>query len=661
MIFLSSLEATAGAPRPSDPPFWTGREDAAAFANAQGRRLQAAQTHIDALLKVKGKRTAENTLEPYDRAVFELDSAASHSALVENVHPDEPLRGAAEKTSQEAAAAWTRLSLHRGVYEALAAVPAETADAETRHYLQKTLRDFRLSGVDKDEKSRERIARLREELVQIGQEFSRNIRGDRRTVYVRDAGELTGLPADYIERHKPDERGVIRITSDYPDVFPVFAYARSDSLRRAVYMEYNNRGCPNNLDVLDRMLARRHELANLLGFATWADYVTADKMVGRAATASAFIDRVVDASGPKASAEYERLLAAKRREQPEATAVEGWESSYWAEQVRQAEYAFDSQAMRPYFPFAQVKQGLLDLSSRLFGVTFRRIEGAPVWHPSVECWEMLEDGEVIGRFYLDLFPRANKYNHAAQFDIRAGVKDRHLPEAALVCNFPGGEPGDAGLMEHKDIETFFHEFGHLLHSLFAGGHRWAGVAGIRTEHDFVEAPSQMLEEWTWDPPVLATFARHHETGELIPAEMVRQMKRANEFGKGLLVRRQMALARTSLAYHDRPPDRVSTDALFREISEKYLPYRVVEGTHFQCAFAHLDGYSAVYYTYMWSLVIAKDMLAQFDSKNLLDPSIARRYREQILMPGGSAPAGELLTRFLGRPFNDEAWVRWLNE
>jgi thimet oligopeptidase len=659
MMVLSAFDSAGGAAVASDDPFWTGREDASIFAKAQTDGLARSQAALATLRKVRGKRTIENTLRPYDDALFELDGVASRCSLIENVHPQADVRAAAEKASQDAATAWTALSLDRGVYDALAALPSPK-DAETRYYLEKTLRDFRLSGVDKDEETRKRIGQLREELVEIGQEFARNIR-EPRSLCARDASELSGLPADYVSRHAPDEHGLIWLTTDYPDAMPVFSYARSDSLRRAMYTEYNNRGYPKNLAVLDRLIARRHELANLLGFPSWAEYITADKMVGSARRASDFVDEIAAASAPRAAREYDALLAEKRREQPGAEAVQPWESTYWSERVRDARYAFDSQSVRPYFPFPRVKQGVLDVASRLFGVTFRQVPGAPVWHPSVECWEMVEHGSVLGRFYLDLFPRADKYKHAAQFDIRAGVLSRHLPEAALVCNLPGGTPGDPGLMEHSDVRTFFHEFGHLLHNMFAGRHRWAGVAGIRTEHDFVEAPSQMLEEWTLDPAVLQTFARHHETGEAIPAELVQRMKRAQEFGKGLSVRRQMALARTSLSYYDRPPAQVDTDALYREISQKYLPYPIVEGTHFQCSFGHLDGYSAVYYTYMWSLVIAKDLFAQFDAKDLLDPRVPRRYRERILEPGGSAPAAQLLEHFLGRPFDRKAWETWLNE
>jgi thimet oligopeptidase len=258
-----------------------------------------------------------------------------------------------------------------------------------------------------------------------------------------------------------------------------------------------------------------------------------------------------------------------------------------------------------------------------------------------------------------MHPRPDKYNHAAQFDVRTGVAGRQIPEAALVCNFAGGDDGDPGLLEHGDVTTLFHEFGHLLHALFGGRHRWLGVGGIRTEHDFVEVPSQLLEEWAWDAQVLASFAHHHATGQPIPAGLVQQMRRAREFGKGLAVRRQMVYAELSLSCYDRDPARVDTDALARAMVAKHQPYPFVEGTHFQCAFGHLDGYSAAYYTYMWSLVIAKDMFGQFDRADLLAPGVARRYRDAVLAPGGSKPAARLVEDFLGRPFRFDAWQRWL--
>ncbi|HKP86053.1 MAG TPA: M3 family metallopeptidase [Blastocatellia bacterium] len=658
---LSTLAYNRNLKKTDDTPFWSKRPDAARFERETDERLASAGQSLDRMLKVKGKRTIENTLRLYDEVLIHLDSAAYQTDLIQNVHPDAAFRAVAEKENQKVAAFATALSLNHDVYNALAALELNGADQETRYYVERTLRDFRLAGVDKDEATRRKIKELRDELVKIGQEFSRNIRNDVRTVTVNNASELEGLPSDFIARHKPGADGRITLTIDYPDSLPVFSYAKNEDLRKRMYIAYNNRAYPKNIEALNRMIARRDELAKLLGFKSWADYITADKMVGSARNASDFIDKIVEASRTRAERDYQILLKRKQADFPDATVVNGWENSYYAELVRKSDYAFDSQTVRPYFAYDRVKQGVLDVTGKLFGVSFRQVKGAPVWHADVECWEMVEDGKLVGRFFLDMHPRPDKYNHAAEFGIRTGVRGTQIPEAALVCNFAGGQEGDPGLLTHDDVVTFFHEFGHLIHFLVSGQHQWVGIGGISTEQDFVEAPSQMLEEWTWDPATLASFAKHYQTNEPIPAELVKQMKRASEFGKGLQVRRQMVYAKLSLSIYDRDPKQVDTDEMVKQLTKQYQPFPFVEGTHFQTAFGHLDGYSAVYYTYMWSLVIAKDLFSKFDRSRMLAPGVAREYRDRILAPGGSRPAAKLVEDFLGRPFGFAAWQAWLNE
>ncbi len=640
-------------------PFYTGRPTRAAFGAIQTARIAKAKANIARMLAVKGPRTIENTLVPYDLAYRQLDMAGSQSGLMENVSPDSLTRVAAEKAGQAVAAYATELSLNRGVYDALAALDVSHADAATQHYVTRTLRDFRLSGVDKDDATRAKLKALNDSLVVIGQLFSRNIREDKPTVTCTVA-ELDGLPQDFIDAHKPGADGKITLTIEYPDYLPIIQYSKSDDLRHRMYVAYNNRAYPKNIEVLDRMRMRRYELATTLGFSNFADYVTADKMVGSARNAHDFIDRVVAASNDRQAREYQELLAERKKTDPAATAVEFWQFPYIREQVRKANYSFDSQSIRPYLPYERVKTGILDVASQLFGVTFKRVPNAPVWDPSVECYELWDGGRLAGRFYLDMHPRANKYNHAAQFDIRTGIEGVQIPEAALVCNLSGGKPGDPGLCDIDDVDTFFHEFGHLLHNMFAGHGKWAGIDGITTERDFVEAPSQLLEEWMRSPEVLATFAKHYQTNEPIPASLVKQMNRANGFGRGLDVRRQMVYAGTSLGCFDRDPSTITTDALMTGLVKQYQPFPFVEGTHFQCAFGHLNGYSAVYYTYMWSLVIAKDLFSQFDKDHLLAPGVALRYRQTVLAPGGSKPAAQLVQDFLGRPFNEQAWKKWLD-
>ncbi len=642
-------------------PFFTGIASSGDLAEKLDSHLTNARTAMEQLLSVSGDRTVVNTLTLYDKILTELDAAGSQANLMENVHPEEQMRTTSEQFSQKVSAFGSELSLNRGIYDALTAVDISGADATTKFFVQKTLRDFRLAGVDKDETTRTAIKKIREELVLISQEFSRNIREDKRSVTVTDAKELEGLPQDFINRHTPNEKGEIILTTDYTDAVPVLTYAKSDSLRKRMYMEFNNRAYPKNMDVLDRLIAKRHELALLLGFENFAACVTADKMVGSEKKASEFIEHIAAASLEKSGVDYRQLLSRKQHDVPGAAQIDPWEAGYYSELLKRTEFSFDAQNVRPYFQYKKVKHGILDTMSTLFDVEFRINTAVPVWHSSVECFEMYESGMLTGRFYLDMHPRENKYNHAAQFGICNGVAEKQIPEAALICNFPGGVEGDPGLMEHNDVETFFHEFGHLLHHLFAGRQPWMGLSGISCEWDFVEVPSQLLEEWAWDTSTLQTFARHYQTGEPIPGELVAQMKRADEFGKGLFIRQQMFYAKLALSCYDRRPDTVDTTALSKELRERYTPYKYVEGTHFQTSFGHLDGYSAIYYTYMWSLVIAKDFFGLFDKKNMMQSDIAKKYRDLVLARGGSKPADIMVKEFLGRDFKYDAWKMWLEK
>jgi Zn-dependent oligopeptidase len=597
-------------------------------------------------------------LDRYDAAFSLLGNAASRAGLAREVHPDEAMRKVAAQCESDVDKAATELSLDRPTYEALVRLDVSRADAATKHYVEKTLRDFKRAGVDKDEATRARVKTLREELVKLGQEFNSNIATDVRMIEV-DPSDLDGLPDDFKRAHPSRSNGKVLLTTNNTDYQPFMMYAKSGRVREEFWKAYRLRGHPKNLPILGRMLEARKELANLLGFPTWADYITGDKMIGTRQAAGEFIQKIATAADDRLTADYKALLARKQRDTPAATSVDAWDSAYLQELVKADQYKYDSQTVRPYFEYRRVKQGVMDLTSKMFGITFRPVPDAVVWHADVEAFDVLDGSRLLGRIYLDMFPRDNKYKHYAQFTLINGKADRMLPEGVLVCNFPraGAEPA---LMQHGDVETFFHEFGHLLHHVFGGHTRWAGISGVATEWDFVEAPSQMLEEWVWTPETLQTFARHYQTNEPIPADLVKRMKAADEFGKGIFVRQQMFYAATSLELHTRDPKGLDTGTVVAELQNKLTPFKFVDGTHFEESFTHLDGYSAIYYTYMWSLVIAKDMFTVFSKQGLLSPEAARLYRRTVLEPGGSKPAAELVKDFLGRSYTFEAYREWLN-
>ncbi len=672
-VLLAGLVATghAGAQAPAataDPgslaPFYAGVTDADSLTRVVNDHLAAARDKLLQLTSATSRRTAERTLRTYDNVQVHLVTAKDLLAVVRQLHPDETMRTTAEKLGQAVDSFETELALNRAAYAVLSGIRANGAAEDLARYLKLELDDYRREGVDKDAATRAKINQLRDLLVRLRQVFDRNVRDGARTLTVSNAAELAGLPPDFIAAHKPRADGTIVLTTSASDLQPVMLYAKSDDLRRRMLLESQNVAHPANLDVLKQMVATRSELARTLGFKDWAAYDLSGRMAATPENASAFIDRVVTASAAKADADYQLILGRKRQDQPGATTVNAWERRYYTELVRQSSYNFDSQAMRPYFAYERVRTGVFAVSSRLFGLEFRPATGLPVWHASVEPYEVFESGKLIGRIYLDMHPRPGKGGGgAAAATARAGIRDRQIPEVALICRFPGGQPGDPGLMTFDQVTTFFHEFGHLIHAVASGRQqRWIGLTRV-AERDFVEAPSQMLEEWVSDPATLATFATHYQTNQPIPAALVHQMRRANELGRGYDIRQQMVFAKLSLSLHDRDPKNADAMAIYKDLMNQYLPTAYPEGTHFPGTFTQLSNpqYTASYYTYMWSLVIAKDLFSGFDSRNLLAAGPARRFRNTILAQGGAKPAADQVRDFLGRPFSVAAWEAWLNQ
>ncbi len=438
-------------------------------------------------------------------------------------------------------------------------------------------------------------------------------------------------------------------------------FARSEDLRLRMFRAYNTRAYPVNRQVLLDLLKVREEIASILDFASWADLATANQLIASAANMKTFIAQLEQASRSGAQREYGMVLDFARKQQPGLTALRSSDRGYWYEQYRRAAFDFDSQSVRPYFPYERVEKGILATAERLFHVRFERARDAEVWEPSVTAWDVYDRGRPVGRFYLDMHPREGKDKWFSAAPLIPGIRGRQRPEAALICNFPGGKPDDPGLMQYSDVVTFFHEFGHLMHAILGGQQQWAGVSGIATEGDFVEVPSQMLEEFFHDAKLLATFARHYQTDEPIPEELVERMNRASAFGRADGVRTQLFYTSYSLQVHNLPAAGVDPDALLEQGYKQLLPYEWVDGNRMYASFTHLTGYSSNYYTYMFDKVIALDFFSQFDRSNLLEGPTAMRYRQAILEPGGSKPGRTLIEDFLGREQNMDAFERWIGE
>jgi thimet oligopeptidase len=622
--------------------------------------LVNARRLLDDVLEVQGERTLENTLVPFNDLSMWIGPLWNAIALLRSVHPDAVIRTAAEESEKDVASFANSLGLNPELCDAISRCDPDRLDPLAQRFRKIVVRDFHRAGVDRDEPTRGRVRKLREELVAIGQAFLRNIVCDVRSIELAGPAELEGLPLDYIRAHPPGPSGKVRITTDYPDYNPFMTYARSGPRRQELYVEFRRRAFPVNVEVLGKLIAKRHELATVLGYPTWAAYATEDKMIKSPEAVGRFIEEVSSIAEAQAHAEYDELLAQKRKSEPGAERVHDWEKTYLEDMVRSEKYRVDTKEIRSYFEFGRVKDGILALVHDLFGVQFILDPRAVRWHPHVEVYDVIEGGARVGRVYLDMHPREGKYKHAAMFPLIRGVGRKSIPEAALVCNFPNprSTPGPA-LLEHDEVLTLFHEFGHLLHQLFAREQPWQKFAGASTEWDFIEVPSQLLEEWAWDYEVLRRFAVHHVTGDTIPRELVERMRLAKNFGRGIWVRHQMFYASVSLRCYGSDPT-VDTNRLIQQLQDRYSLFRFVDGTFFQASFGHLDDYSALYYTYMWSLVIEKDLFRAWSSKGLLDHGLAARYRDTILRPGGSLDAVDLVRSFLGRDYEFAAFERWLN-
>jgi thimet oligopeptidase len=655
---------------------WNGGDTAEAAKQWTEAHLAASRAKVDELLAVQGTRTVANTLALFDKAQWHLRMAGSQTGVMFMVHPAAAVRDAAQELSQAVSAASVALDLNQPVYRALESIDAGAEDAATRYLLERTLLGYRLSGVDRDEATREKIRALSERMTELKMSFSRTVQDDVRKISVDDPNELLGLPADYLARHGVREEGAelksdapVVITTDPPEMSPVLNYAVNPALRRRMYLAYNGRGYPSNKQILLDLLAARGEMAELLGFRSWADFATADQMMGSASNMRQFLEKVEEAARKTAQHEFAELEAFVRSRNPEALPLTLSDARFWEEQYRRAHYDFDSQSVRPYFPYEQVEAGILATAGRLFRVRFERSKDAPVWDAAVKSFDVLDDdsaskhkGEVVGRIYLDMHPREGKSKWFSECSLVGGVLGEQIPEASLVCNFPQPTDSDPGLLQYADVVTYFHEFGHLMHEVLGGRQRWAGQSGIATEGDFVEVPSQMLEEFFEDADLLRMFAKHYQTGEPIPYETVARMTKASAYGRALGTLTQLMYATYSMETHDRRVAELDLDVLLREGYDRFSRYEFVDGNRMYAAFTHLIGYTSNYYTYMYDKVMALEFFAEFaKDKDVLAGETAMRYRRQVLEPGGSKPARDLVQAFLGREVSMQALQRWIQK
>ena len=609
----------------------------------------------DALLGDQAAPTIANTLERIDNMFGLSNAAGGEFTLYRQVLTTPEQRDAAADCEVRIDSLYNELGLSREVYDRLVTLDLTDADAVTQRYAETLRRDFEASGVALDDEQRTRINAIKDELGELSAAFARNIANDKSEItFTLD--ELTGVPEDFIASRELNADGSLTLTTSYTDYQPVMQYADNDEVRRRFAELYDLRAWPENDAVLAQMFTLRAELAQLLGRENYAQYALADKMLQEPARVRQLMAEVEQAARPIAQNDYARMLTVLQDLQPGAERIEPWQGNWLSPKTQQALFDYDPQDARQYFAYNNVRDGVFRLTERMFGIEIREWD-IPLWHEDAEAFEVIENGEVIGHLLLDSHPRPGKYTHANNVHLYPGGPGQP-PLTSVVQNLPKGDHA-TGLMEHSQVTTFLHEFGHALHGIFGSNGRWYGQYYLDVEWDFIEAPSQMLENWVYDYDTLATFAVNAQ-GETIPRDLVEKMNKARYFNRGLFEMAQLGLTNTSLRFHteELPED---LGAATRGWRNEYTLIKVPETSQMQAAFGHLDGYSAYYYTYGWSRVIAEDLYARFVAEGINNPEVSMDYRRAVLEPGSSRAAGDLIADFLGREVTVDAFKASLNK
>jgi thimet oligopeptidase len=617
-------------------------------------RLADAKARL-AKLESDPPRDRDALLRSVDDLQLALTNIASDISVLVNVHPDVEAREACETIQQQSTELGVRVLQSRPIYDALTAVSTDGLDAHARRARDLVLRDMTRAGVALDPARRAKAQELRARITQLSQAYARNLRDDVRTVEL-PASALNGLPADFVAAHPAGADGRVTVTTDPPDMAPVMAYSRDKAARLELARAYYDRA-RGNIEVFDQLRAARHELAVTLGYPTFAAYNLEDKMMASPENLDRFLDDVRDAAREPAVRQYAALMEIARRDDPAAKSIGTWDLQYHLARAKDERFRFDPREVRPYLEYRSVRQAILDLAAQLFGLVFTKIEPDESWHEDAEHFAVTIDGRPAGFISLDMHPRPGKNKWATSFGYKLGVKGRQLPHNVLVCNFP--DPNVAkgrALMEHGQVVTFFHEFGHLVHGIVRGNVvEWARL-GRPAENDFMEAPSRFLEDYIFELDVLRRFAKHVETGAAIPEDLVRRLQAARDFGQGVMTEQSAVQSRQSLRLHDADPAGHDARTLAREVADKESRFAQLDGSNWPVNWEHMgsEAYAAAYGTYLWSNVIAADIRSGF-SNGLMDIADAHRYRDQVLAPGGNVPAAEAVANFLGRPYNSNAF------
>ena len=638
---------------------------------ATAELLAQARARLDVIAHLPGERTYQNSMDALDRLTEPLDYAMGVVRHLESVATYPELRAAFNAAQPEVSAFYSGIPLNLELWEGIKAFAAtlegKGVTGERRRFLDKTIDSFRRHGADLEAAGKKRLEEFDVELTQVTTKFGENVLDSTNAfeLVIANETDLAGLPPTAIAaaRDSAESKGLEgwRFTLQAPDYLAVLTYMDNAATRRQLYEAYAVRATEegrNNRPLIARILELRREKARLLGFADFADLVLEDRMAHNGARALHFLEDLKAKTERRFREENRELLEFRRSiEGPDAPELKPWDVAYYAEKQRAALYDFDEETLRPYFPLEKVVAGMFDLVHRLYGITVTEEKGVPTWDPQV-CYYNVHDenGKFIGGFYADWYPRENKRGGAWMDGfITGGPTEKGFePHLGLICgNLSKPIGGKPALLTHRDVETIFHEFGHLLHHLLSKV-RVRSLAGTSVAWDFVELPSQIMENWCWERASLDLFARHWETGEPVPEDLFQKMKRARTFRAANGQMRQLGFGFVDLMLHTRySPERDGDPVEYsRRVLQEYSPAPLPPQHAMIAAFTHLFsspvGYAAAYYSYKWAEVLDADAFTRFREFGIFSREIGGEFREKILSRGDSEDPAELYRNFMGR-------------